>query len=238
MQPLKTLPRIYMKFTFPFFKKKRETPVDRAVDNSIEQPVAEASKSKVDWGSVRADDFVPHTAAVQSPDSEGMSSFEVADIPEPIAAPVSMAASVATPKDFSIAQVQQGETIPMPVKVVPQSNSSVPKVDLQGEVGVDSAPQPQTQQETQVEIQTPRMTKEDAIAAYKIFLNRPPESTAVINQRVGGTAEANLIQFMLADEFLKRPEISPVIMGLAKQIIERQKVATVPNNPTENGQNP
>jgi len=60
------------------------------------------------------------------------------------------------------------------------------------------------------------MTKEDVVAAYKIFLNRLPESVEVVNARVGQNSETNLIDFVLSDEFLKRPEVSEIMTKAAK----------------------
>jgi len=59
-------------------------------------------------------------------------------------------------------------------------------------------------------------TKEDIIAAYKIFLNRLPESVQVVTARVGQNSELNLIDFTLSDEFLKRPEVAEIIARATK----------------------
>jgi hypothetical protein len=161
----------------------------------------------------------------------------------------------------SMAAEPEDEVIPTPVKVAPQASAPAPmetvKPTPQSETKPESQPvakpatqpvakpesqppakpatQPINQPATQAVAQPFRMTKEDVIAAYKIFLNRLPESTAVMNLRIGGNVEANLIDFVLAEEFLKRPEVSPLILGLAKQIIERQKASGLPIKTSEEG---
>ena len=66
------------------------------------------------------------------------------------------------------------------------------------------------------------MTRQDVIAAYKLFLNRLPESFEVIQSRVNSSAEANLIDFSLADEFIKRPDLPAIIFPIAKKIVDAQ----------------
>jgi len=64
------------------------------------------------------------------------------------------------------------------------------------------------------------LTREDVIAAYKIFLNRLPESFEVIQSRLNSSVEANLIDFALADEFIKRADLAAIVFPIAKKIIE------------------
>ncbi len=67
------------------------------------------------------------------------------------------------------------------------------------------------------------VTKEDIIAAYKIFLNRLPESSEVLQAKVGKGSDTVLIGFTLADEFLKRPEVAEIILKVAQLVIQEQK---------------
>ncbi|MBU3626722.1 hypothetical protein ICN48_10815 [Polynucleobacter sp. JS-Safj-400b-B2] len=71
-------------------------------------------------------------------------------------------------------------------------------------------------------------TKEDIIAAYKIFLNRHPESSFVLQNRIDKSIEENLIAFALSDEFLSRPDVAEIIQKAAKIVAENQK----PINPS------
>ena len=70
------------------------------------------------------------------------------------------------------------------------------------------------------------MTKEDIIAAYKIFLKRPPESMDVVMPRVGLSADRILIDFFSSSEFLVRPEAVKLIFTLAKKIIDEKAPAS------------
>jgi hypothetical protein len=75
------------------------------------------------------------------------------------------------------------------------------------------------------------VTKEDIIAAYKIFLNRLPESSEVMQAKVGKGSDTVLIGFTLADEFLKRPEVAEVILKVAQKVVQEQKmIASNPEN--------
>jgi hypothetical protein len=69
------------------------------------------------------------------------------------------------------------------------------------------------------------MTKEDIIAAYKIFLKRPPESMEVVLPRVGLSADRILIDFFSSSEFLARPEAVKLIFTLAKKILDEKSPA-------------
>jgi len=69
-------------------------------------------------------------------------------------------------------------------------------------------------------------TKEDIIAAYKIFLNRHPESSFVLQNRIGKSIEENLIEFALSDEFLNRADVVEIIQKAAKIVAENEKSTT------------
>jgi len=69
-------------------------------------------------------------------------------------------------------------------------------------------------------------TKEDIIAAYKIFLNRHPESSFVLQNRIGKSIEENLIEFALSDEFLNRADVAEIIQKAAKIVAENEKSIT------------
>jgi len=63
-------------------------------------------------------------------------------------------------------------------------------------------------------------SREDVIAAYKIFLGRLPESIQVISPWVGVPTEKLLIDFMVSNEFLSNPDRVRFVVNLAKKIIE------------------
>jgi hypothetical protein len=66
-------------------------------------------------------------------------------------------------------------------------------------------------------------TSEDVVAAYKFFLNRFPESLAVIESRIGKPISQLLRSFLLSDECLNRQENWPIIIEAAKRVIEKNK---------------
>lgn len=69
-----------------------------------------------------------------------------------------------------------------------------------------------------------KATREDVIAAYKIFLGRLPESMAVVDPRVGCSTSALLVSFLSSKEFLDQAAKSHLVLALAKKILEdRQK---------------
>jgi hypothetical protein len=230
-----------MKFSFPFFKKKSDSLPKQEEEKPVEQEIEVTASPKVDWGSVKVDSVVLPSSPTQSDPADGMASFEVLDLPplsntepetdievETFTSPNTDPETIAAP----IAAEPEEEVIPTPVKVTPQASpaptsgavESVTPLETKSESQLET--QPAVQPAAPTAEQPLLMAKEDVIAAYKIFLDRLPESNAVMNQRIGASAEANLIQFMLADEFLKRPEVKTLILGLAKQIIERQKMAS------------
>jgi hypothetical protein len=78
------------------------------------------------------------------------------------------------------------------------------------------------------------MTRQDVIAAYKLFLNRLPESFEVMQTRVNSSAEANLIDFSLSDEFIKRSDLPAIIFPIAKKVVEAQAKEQSPSQtPTQ-----
>lgn len=63
-------------------------------------------------------------------------------------------------------------------------------------------------------------TPEDINAAYKLFLGRFPENNEVVQLRVGLDMPRLLRSFMLSEEFLQRQENWPMVIEVAKKIIE------------------
>jgi hypothetical protein len=68
-------------------------------------------------------------------------------------------------------------------------------------------------------------TREDVIAAYKIFLGRMPESEDVITLWLSSNPEAVLAGFLKSQEFLGHPQKAPFILALAKKILDDRKQA-------------
>lgn len=72
------------------------------------------------------------------------------------------------------------------------------------------------------------ISEADVVAAYKIFLGRLPETRQVIESRVGMHPERLLASFITAPEFRARKQFSPIILALAKEIIEENKKTPSP----------
>ena len=64
-------------------------------------------------------------------------------------------------------------------------------------------------------------TREDVIAAYKIFLDRLPESEEVITPRIGIARERILSSFMTSKYFLSRPKNIQLLLLTAIQIEQK-----------------
>jgi hypothetical protein len=68
-------------------------------------------------------------------------------------------------------------------------------------------------------------TREDVIAAFKIFLGRLPESEEVIGTWVGVKPQAILVDFLKSQEFLNHAQKSQFILALAKKVLDDRRQA-------------
>ena len=68
-------------------------------------------------------------------------------------------------------------------------------------------------------------TREDVIAAYKIFLGRLPESMEVVDPRVGVAPAALLVDFLASKEFLDQTPKAQLVLAVAKKIIDARQSA-------------
>lgn len=97
--------------------------------------------------------------------------------------------------------------------------------------------QPQTVLNPEAEVSNPSevasaqkltATREDVLAAYKIFFGRLPESEEVIKLWVGTNPEAVLAGFLKSAEFLDHPQKSQFILALAKKVLDDRRKAEAP----------
>ena len=77
------------------------------------------------------------------------------------------------------------------------------------------------QQDGPVQVPLVPATREDVIAAYKIFLDRLPESEEVITPRIGLARERILSSFMTSKYFLSRPKNIQLLLLTAIQIEQK-----------------
>ena len=92
-----------------------------------------------------------------------------------------------------------------------------------------TAPEPEARKEIG-QMDTLRATREDVIAAYKIFLGRLPESMEVVDPRVGVTPNALLADFLASKEFLDQTPKAQFVLAVAKKILDARKTPA-PNGP-------
>jgi hypothetical protein len=77
------------------------------------------------------------------------------------------------------------------------------------------------QQVAPVQVPLVPATREDVIAAYKIFLDRLPENEEVITPRIGLARERILSSFMTSKYFLSRPKNIQLLLLTAIQIEQK-----------------
>lgn len=71
--------------------------------------------------------------------------------------------------------------------------------------------------------QSPLTTEADVVAAFKIILGRMPESQAVIEPLLGAEPQRLLQVFLSSKEFRAKKQFHPLILALAKEILETNK---------------
>ena len=108
-------------------------------------------------------------------------------------------------------------------------------------VAAEAAPaEPAADAEPEVlgQMDTMKATREDVIAAYKIFLGRVPESMEVVDPRVGVAPAALLVDFLASKEFLDQAPKSQLVLAVAKKILDERKQAAAAEGaaPAEQGQ--
>jgi len=88
-----------------------------------------------------------------------------------------------------------------------------------------AVPQANEAPEVLGQMDTTKATREDVIAAYKIFLGRLPESMEVVDPRVGVSPAALLVDFLASKEFLDQAPKSQLVLAVAKKILDERKQA-------------
>ena len=136
---------------------------------------------------------------------EKVASVEVE--PAPASVPAAVAVSVTTPTLVKEPPSNVPATVPQPAAAE----------------GVPQAPG-QERQQTPVQVPLVAATREDVIAAYKIFLDRLPESEEVITPRSGIARERILSSFMTSKYFLSRPKNIQLLLLTAIQIEQKASI--------------
>lgn len=198
---------------FNFFGLKKK-PVIEDVEAKVPTPAAKPAPMTFDEA-LAAQEAAESTARGQA--APPQATAQVA--PPPVApvvsesvplaqAPTVIAADPAAPVPASIEPVVADSAAAETTAVVSQAEAT-----------------PVTDPEVLGQMDTMMATREDVIAAYKIFLGRVPESMEVVDHRVGQPVAAVLVDFMTSKEFLDQPQKSQLVLAVAKKILEALKQA-------------
>jgi hypothetical protein len=128
------------------------------------------------------------------------------------------------------------EPAPAPAPVVAEPVVAVAAETAPAAPVADAAPA--AEPEVLGQMDTMKATREDVIAAYKIFLGRVPESMEVVDPRVGVAPAALLVDFLASKEFLDQAPKSQLVLAVAKKILDERKQAAAAEGaaPAEQGQ--
>ncbi len=97
-------------------------------------------------------------------------------------------------------------------------------------------PEPEPEPDALAQMATVNATREDVIAAYKIFLGRLPESMEVVQSRVGVAPSALLVDFLGSKEFLDQTPKAQLVLTVAKKIAEAHRQSTSAENTAPNAE--
>jgi alkanesulfonate monooxygenase SsuD/methylene tetrahydromethanopterin reductase-like flavin-dependent oxidoreductase (luciferase family) len=112
---------------------------------------------------------------------------------------------------------------PPPPVVAAEPPSSL---ELLGQLdAIQATAVPEAPTEVLGQMATLKATREDVIAAYKIFLGRLPESMEVVEPRVGVAPSALLVDFLASKEFLDQAPKAQLVLAVAKKILDERKQA-------------
>jgi hypothetical protein len=222
---------------FNFFGLKKK-PVIEDVEAKVPTPVAKPA-------AMTFDEALAAQAAAEAA-AKGEAVAPVAPAPEPapvVAEPVAAVAAEpladVAPVAAAPAVVQAEPEAQAPVEVAPFVAEPVVAVAAEAapaapEADAASAAEP----EVLGQMDTMKATREDVIAAYKIFLGRVPESMEVVDPRVGVAPAALLVDFLASKEFLDQAPKSQLVLAVAKKILDERKQAAAAEGaaPAEQGQ--
>lgn len=150
---------------------------------------------------------------------------EVKPLP-PKSAPITfdeaLAAQEATKAVVPVVPIVEAPPPPPPVVAAepPSSLELLGQLDAMQATAVPEAPT-----EVLGQMATLKATREDVIAAYKIFLGRLPETMEVVEPRVGVAPSALLVDFLASKEFLDQAPKAQLVLAVAKKILDERKQA-------------
>jgi hypothetical protein len=129
-----------------------------------------------------------------------------------------------SPAPMPLDAQQQRVALAEPVALVSQVQATAPE---SGQVS-DQPAEPMSEATGSLlgQMDTMKSTREDVIAAYKIFLGRLPESMEVVDPRVGVSPAALLVDFLISKEFPDQASKSQLVLAVAKKILDERKQAS------------
>jgi len=239
---------------FNFFKKKAviedveaklTTPAAKSAPMTFDealvlQALAESAKSIQDNEQVQAAANLQaqEKAAAIAAENEAKAKTEAAEKAAAIKKAAAIekaqqeAAALATAQKAAHMELKEAtSSLEMLVQFDASQNAAPPPADAVETPQADKAP------EVLRQMDTTKATREDVIAAYKIFLGRLPESMEVIDPRVGVSPAALLVDFLASKEFLDQAPKSQLVLAVAKKILDerRQVAAAEVASPAEQG---
>ncbi|WP_281814399.1 hypothetical protein [Limnohabitans sp. MORI2] len=159
-----------------------------------------------------------------------------AKVPTPAAKPAPMTFDEALAAQAAEEATAKGQAEPEAVAPVAPAPEPAPVVaEPVVAVAAEAAPveptepaadaAPAAEPEVLGQMDTMKATREDVIAAYKIFLGRVPESMEVVDHRVGQPVAAVLVDFLASKEFLDQAPKAQLVLAVAKKILDERKQA-------------
>ena len=132
---------------------------------------------------------------------------------------------------FKVQDTVVSVAVPMPdTAPAEEPSSKIEESAVQTEVSQEAPDDSESKDLGQMD--TLKATREDVIAAYKIFLGRLPESMEVVDPRVGVASSAILLDFLISKEFLDQASKSQLILAVAKKILDERKQTSPPDEAT------
>jgi hypothetical protein len=212
-----------------FFKKK---PVIEDVE--VKQPTPAAKPAPMTFDEALAAQAAAEGRVAVSAAPVAAVEPEAAPAPEP--APVSAQVEPVAPEPVApVAVVAEPVAAPVAAAEVPSAPVAAPATPAAEPVAADA---PAAEPAEAGQMGTMKATREDVIAAYKIFLGRLPESMEVVDPRVGQPVAAVLVDFLASKEFLDQAPKSQLVLAVAKKILDERKQAAAAEGaaPAEQGQ--
>jgi hypothetical protein len=208
---------------FSFFGLKKKPVIE---DVEVKQPTPAAKPAPMTF-----DEALAAQAAAEGRVAISAAPVAAAEPEQPEPAPVAAQLEPVAPA----AVVAEPVAAPTVAAEVPSAPVAAPATPAAEPVAADA---PAAEPEEAGQMGTMKATREDVIAAYKIFLGRLPESMEVVDPRVGVAPAALLVDFLASKEFLDQAPKSQLVLAVAKKILDERKQAAAAEGaaPAEQGQ--